>query len=180
MATDQLDTGRGDGIERSALLSGDHLYRYTLERRWEPRGASGDGALWVMLNPSTADDRVDDATIRRCISFSRGFGFRSLKVVNLFALRATDPDELRKADDPIGPHNDRTLELEAKEAQQVIVAWGAQPTRWRQGRAETVTALLRGSLFYASDLKCLGRTQKGHPKHPLYLPADTELKRYPW
>lgn len=165
---------------REATLSGDGLYRYTLERRWLPRGASGDGALWVMLNPSTADHKVDDPTIRRCISFSRGFGFRSLTVVNLFALRATDPDELRRADDPIGPNNDKALELAAKEAQQVIVAWGAQPTKWRQHRAEMVTALLRRSLFYASDLKCLGRTQKGHPKHPLYLPATTELKRYPW
>lgn len=173
---DQLDTGRGDGIERSALLSGDHVYRYTLERRWEPRGASGDGALWVMLNPSTADAEIDDQTIRRCISFSRALGFRSLKVVNLFALRATDPDELRKADDPIGPHNDRTLELEAAEAQQIIVAWGAQPTFWRQHRAEMVTALLRRCAFYAQDLKCLGRTSKGHPRHPSRLANDTKLE----
>jgi hypothetical protein len=67
----------------------------------------GIGPLcWVLLNPSTADDRRDDPTIRRCLGFARSLGYGGIHVVNLFAFRATCPRQLRAADDPVGPDND--------------------------------------------------------------------------
>ena len=59
-----------------------------------------------MLNPSTADETDDDPTIRRCIEFAKRDGYGGIHVVNLFAIRATDPKELWNFLDPIGLEND--------------------------------------------------------------------------
>lgn len=164
-----------NGMTGTARTSHDLRYRYTLERRWAPRGVSGDGVLWVMLNPSTADAREDDHTIRRCIAFSRGFLFRSLTVVNLFALRTTYPAELRRAEDPVGPDNGATICKAAQEAQAVIVAWGAHP--FARQRSEMVLAMIRRNLFYTTKIHCLGpRTMKGFPRHPARLAADLPME----
>jgi hypothetical protein len=165
----------GDAV-MSATFSGDNRYRYTLMRRWAERGASGDGALWVMLNPSTAGAAEDDPTIRRCIGFSKGFGFRSLTVVNLFAFRATRPRDLWAQEDPVGPDNDPTIALAAREAQTIILAWGASLNATERGRA--VVDILRANAFYTQRLVCLGRTKQGGPRHPLYVKSDTKLETF--
>ena len=63
-------------MRSDALLSPCGCYRYALWRRWEP----GPQVLFIMLNPSTADELTDDPTIRRCIGFARSWGFGSLAV----------------------------------------------------------------------------------------------------
>ncbi|GAB4455936.1 MAG: DUF1643 domain-containing protein [Armatimonadaceae bacterium] len=136
-------------------------YRYRLTRCWDdhlPR------ICFVMLNPSTADAEHDDPTIRRCIGFSQRWGYGSLEVVNLFAYRATLPANLFAAPDPIGPENDRFLCQAVAQAHRVVAAWGVHGAR--SNRAASVLPLL-GTVY------CLGCTQSGEPRHPLYLPADT-------
>jgi hypothetical protein len=96
------------------------LYRYELWRYWAP----GRLVAWIMLNPSTADATADDPTLRRCIDFSKAWGCGGLMVVNLFGLRATDPQELRRAEDPVGPMNDHFLWGRCMEADLVVAAWG--------------------------------------------------------
>ena len=145
----------------SAFLSPCGLYRYSLMRTlFTGRGR----VLFIMLNPSTADAEVDDPTIRRCIGFAREWGFQELEVANLFALRATDPKELRKASDPVGPENDRHLMMMSSCADAVIAAWGAHGAY--RNRSRQVLGLLEGTV------ECLGLTKQGHPKHPLYIRAD--------
>src|SRR5687768_14824465 len=78
-------------VERDARFSDCGTYRYNLTRLWDARLIR---VCWVMLNPSTADQHEDDATIRRCIGFSRSWGAGALTVVNLFAFRATQPRDL--------------------------------------------------------------------------------------
>jgi len=128
--------------------------------------------LWVMLNPSTADDTVDDPTIRRVRGFTSRFserlGVYGFTVVNLFALRSTDPRVLTGSDADIGPDNDRVIAEEAKRAALIVCAWGAHPTF---GRAAQVRKLL-GS----APLWCLGTTKAGAPRHPLYIRADKQLE----
>ncbi len=93
----------------SAVLSECARYRYRLDRAWE-RDDHGLGTVtWVMLNPSTADADVDDPTIRRCIGFSKAWGYNALTVVNLFAWRATSPRDLCAVEDPVGPDNEAHL-----------------------------------------------------------------------
>ena len=95
--------GLADPAAGAAVLSPCGAYRYLLTRRFGPGKKL---ATFVMLNPSTADAERDDATIRKCVGFARSWGCAGLQVVNLFAFRATDPTDLRMADDPVGPEND--------------------------------------------------------------------------
>ena len=155
-----------------ALISLDGKYRYRLSREWD---ASADKMTFVMLNPSTADATLDDPTIRRCMGFARRDGFGGIYVVNLYAYRATDPKDMKRAIDPVGPDNDATLRFAfARSADQgapVIAAWGthADPRRVREVRA----------LMGNADVYSLGVTKEGHPKHPLYIRADQRFERWP-
>jgi hypothetical protein len=150
-----------------ATISGD--YRYSLWRIWEPEQPR---TLFIMLNPSTADQAQDDATIRRCIHFARAFQTGSLEVVNLYAFRATDPARLAQATDATGPENNAHIEQAAARAALIVCAWGAH--KQAQGRNREVLALLEKS----KNLYCLGVTRGGHPRHPLYIPACVQLERY--
>lgn len=157
------------GVTRSAVISADGAYRYRLDRRWR----AGAAVAWVMLNPSTADADAEDATSRRCAAFSRSWGFGALSVVNLYALRATDPAELWLAKDPVGPENDRYI-AEALTGAAVVAAWGAGA---RPGRITEVLAL-HAATPGAGRLHALAVTASGQPRHPLYLRAS--LTPVPW
>jgi hypothetical protein len=111
-----------EGITREARISECGRYRYTLMRRW---GAKPGGLTWIMLNPSTADAEQDDPTIRRCMTFTQKFGYDSMVVVNLFALRATDPRELLDAEDPLGPENGIWVRKACHQGALVVAAWGS-------------------------------------------------------
>jgi hypothetical protein len=149
----------------AATLSDDGIYRYDLSRRW----ADGPRALWVMLNPSTADARQDDPTIRRCIAFSKREGCGSLTVVNLYAFRSTDPKALLTAKAPIGPENTSTIRrwLADPSTSVVVAAWGA----WWQSQRDHPARLNVEALVAETQhrLVCLGTTKKGDPRHPLYV-----------
>lgn len=151
----------------SAWLSGCQRYRYSLGRKWV------DGwpppVTFVMLNPSTADHQLDDPTIRRCVGFAKAWGYGRLKVVNLYAWRATQPRDLWRADDPVGPQNDEHLAEAAYIAYEhdapLVAAWGAN------AKPDRVAQVL--ALPHLDRLTALGVTKSGAPRHPLYLRADT-------
>jgi hypothetical protein len=138
-------------------------YRYRLLRSW----GEGPRVCFVMLNPSTADAEHDDPTIRRCIGYAKALEAGSLQVVNLFALRATDPSELRRDAEPVGPANDSHIEGAALAAEMVICAWGAHPFA-RQRSVRVLEVLTTAGV----RPMCLRQTKDGHPAHPLYLPAS--------
>lgn len=142
------------------------LYRYRLWRVWDEGLPT---CLFVMLNPSTADADRDDPTIRRCVGFAKAWGYGRLDVVNLYAYRATKPDELWSAGDPIGPRNDVVIADAMLDAIHVVVAWGANtgPTTARD------VAVLRLAP-HPRSIVCLGVTRSGQPRHPLYVPAAIE------
>jgi hypothetical protein len=103
-----------------ALLSPCRRYRFALWRRWD----IGPQVLFVMLNPSTADEAMDDPTIRRCIGLARSWGFSALAVGNLFAYRTTSPADLSASADPVGSKNDHWLHRLHEESSLTIAAWG--------------------------------------------------------
>lgn len=154
-------------MEKSAILSTCGTFRYELHRRWD---SFLPCAAFIMLNPSTADANVDDPTIRKCIGFAQRLGFGELRVVNLFAYRATDPAALRAADWPVGPDNDWHIELAVKESSDaVICAWGANA----RGLSRTDEVLSMISKW-SSKPKALSLLSDGTPAHPLMLPySDT-------
>jgi hypothetical protein len=136
---------------RGAALSACGRYRYTLWRIWDE---ARPPALFVMLNPSTADADVDDPTIRRCMRFARDLGYGGLLVGNLYAYRATNPDELDVVDAPIGRGNQTALYALVARAGIVIAAWGAKPARGRYVHRERSVLLgpLSGRQVYALRL----------------------------
>ncbi len=159
--------GSSAEIKRAAVFDGSGQFRYSLLRRWG--GGTGRVAM-ILLNPSTANATQDDPTLRRCIGFARRWGFASLEVVNLFAYRATRPQQLRQAADPVGPENDDHLVRAVRNAGVVVAAWGVHGAL--AGRNETVLRMLDG---LGLSLSCLGLTKTGHPRHTLYLPNRTPL-----
>jgi len=149
-------------------------YRYTLWRML--LGDTSRFLLFVMLNPSTANAEDDDPTIRRCIGFAAREGYGALAVVNLFAWRATDAGELKRAVDPVGPDNDGWISALAAEAGQIVVAWGARAKipRGFQGRDRQVLRMLP-----REKVTALAVLKDGAPSHPLFLPSDAALAVYP-
>lgn len=119
--------------------------------------------MLVGLNPSTADARSDDPTIRRCIGFARDWGYGGLVVTNLFAFRATYPIDLKAAPDPIGPRNDAWIRRMAGQVQNIVAAWGNHGA-WLH-RSDCIRRMLSGRLSVLRLNAC------GEPAHPLYLPA---------
>lgn len=153
-------------LEGSAQISEDGKYRYTLSRTWDNAKPI---LTWIMLNPSTADAEQDDPTIRRCINFSKAWGYGGIVVVNLFAFRATDPKKLPSSyEDAIGIENDGVISINTL-ARDIVCAWGSNGSL--HGRAYKVTKHLIAS---GKTLHCLGFTKDGSPKHPLYVKGDVE------
>lgn len=152
-----------------AVISECGLYRYRLSRKWR----ADPDCVFVMLNPSTADAAQDDPTIRKCIGYSKAWGYGGLVVVNLFAYRDTDPDAMKRYKVPVGPDNDRHLLEVTREAPLVVCAWGKGGAH--QGRGREVEKLLTegGVRLHALELN-----GDGSPKHPLYLAGD--LKPFLW
>ena len=161
-------------MSSAALISPCGVYRYALERRW------GDAPpmVFCMLNPSTADAEVDDPTIRRCKSFAERERCGGIFVVNLFAFRATSPADLNKAADPVGPDNVKAigeaLLLSAVMRGPFVAAWGAHSLAGKQA-----ARLVERARDFHIKIHCLGKTQTGAPKHPLYLRADAPLEVWP-
>ena len=148
-----------------ATFSQNRTYRYSLTRILIK--GNEHYINFVLLNPSTADEDIDDPTIRRCINFAEQWGFSEMVVTNLFAIRATDPKDMKRAPMPIGPQNDGFLKRISLGAAKTVLAWGNHGAF--QNRDREVLAVLDRPLF------CLGRTQTGQPKHPLYLPKTSQL-----
>ena len=155
-----------------AYFSRDRTYRYWLVREWDSRKPL---LGVVMLNPSTADEDTDDATIRWLEKFARSRGYGGIEVCNLYALRSRHPKTLWTHPDPVGPDNDQHLARLAREREVILLAWGAHA---RQPRASHVTGLIvRACQERGATLGVLGWTKAGQPRHPLYMPANTALNR---
>jgi hypothetical protein len=149
-------------MQRSAQFSPCRTYRYSLWRAWPDLLSPAKGyAMFIGLNPSTADETADDPTIRRCIGFARAWGYEGLCMTNLFAFRATDPADMLAHPEPVGNDNDHYLVRLAQGAALVVAAWGAHGRH--RGRDAQVVRLLPA-------LHCLRLTRGGSPAHPLYLP----------
>ena len=164
-------------LDTRAQISDCGRYRYTLYRQWveDRKWHESEGwCLFIMLNPSTADGTKDDPTIRRCVSFAERWGHGGLVVCNLFALRATDPRELYKADDPVGPENDWRTLGQAASVRRIVCAWGVHGRL--RGRDEHVLGLIRQAGLRPQHL---GLTKDGHPRHPLYVAGATETADFP-
>lgn len=160
----------------TAVFSECGRYRYALGRPLDSLLRWHRPILWIMLNPSTADAKNNDPTIRRCINFSTAWGYTHLMVGNLYALKATKPKALKAPPggiDAVGPLTDQHLQKMASQAEAIILAWGQLGPDKK--RAEQ---LLESMGQYKERMHVLGYTLSGIPRHPLMMPNATELQRY--
>lgn len=155
--------------ESDAIFSPCKRYRYRLWRRW----SDGPSIAFLMLNPSTADAFRNDPTVERCHRRAVDMGFGALEVVNIFAFLATDPKNLKKAKEPVGPLNDKVLIETARAADMVVCAWGSHGTH--NARDIDVRQLLKAANITPH---ILALTKFDQPRHPLYVSyAQTPV---PW
>lgn len=153
-------------IRSTAEFSPCRRWRYSLFREFD----SGSGTVaFIGLNPSTADETTNDPTVSRCLRFAHAWGFGQMHMLNIFAWRDTDPHGMKAAGDSVGPNNDRELRRTALSADLVVACWGVHGAHL--GRGEYVANQLLADV----PLQCFGLTKEGHPKHPLYLRADSTL-----
>ncbi len=156
-------------VLRRASFSRCRQYRYSLTRRF----VNGQGVcVMIGLNPSVADHRRDDPTIRRCMQFAHDWGYQELVMVNLFAWCATKPQDLKSAEFPVGSHNIKVLKQAAERADCIVAAWGSHGAFCAQSD-RVVKALDSFTLF------CFGKTKSHEPLHPLYQRRDASLQNYP-
>ncbi len=149
-------------MKRDAYFSKCRDYRYSLSRIWDD---TQPYVVFIGLNPSTADDKDDDQTIKRCIKYAQDWGYGGLYMANLFAYRATKPKDMKGSWEPIGKDNDFWLLKLSQGADKVIAAWGNDGDF--RNRAKQVLELL-------PDMYCLKQNKTGHPAHPSR--AETDLK----
>jgi hypothetical protein len=160
-----------------AVFSPCGKYRYTLHRKISQPIRWVRKCLFVLLNPSTATDTEDDPTIRRCIAFAKRQGVTDLTIVNLFALRSTNPKGLFEVKDPEGPDNFSHLTDQLKNHRNDLIffAWGSTKTPRDMSKViETIAIEL--DVFFT--VKCLGFTKNGSPRHPLYAKHDAPFVPY--
>ena len=150
-------------IKSGASFSPCRTWRYKLSRRWPTAGAM---VAFIGLNPSTADEINDDPTVRPCIGFARRWGFGGMYMLNVFGFRSTNPRALKTAADHVGPRNNAALLSTCCRCEMVVAWWG----RWG-GLFDRHRAVVE--LLGKVPIHCLGLTQGGQPKHPLYLRSTT-------
>lgn len=151
---------------KGAVLSDDGVYRYVLSRIWDD---AKDKVMFIALNPSTADALNDDPTIGRMIGYAKLWGYGGMYVCNLFAYRATDPKDMKSAENPIGNQNDTFIQQYAAKSDKVIFCWGTHGSYLNRDK---------DMLKLIDNPCCIELSKHGHPKHPLYLKADKMPIKY--
>lgn len=164
-------TGRDLIGDSGALFSPCKRYRYRLWREWD---ASKPTIAFCMLNPSTADQFKNDPTIERCQRRAVMLGYGRLEIVNIFALRSTDPRALYDAADPVGPENDAALVAALRASNIMICGWGKHGAL--HGRGRVALSVLRD--IDPDQVRVLVVNKDGSPKHPLYIPYETQPKEW--
>ena len=159
-----VETAWGAYGRATATYSLDRAYRFRLSRVWD---AKRERVAFVMLNPSTATAAVVDPTVRRCLRFAQTWGCGGAEVVNLFALRSTDPKALYDHDQPVGKENDEAILAACLAAKLVVAAWGVHGAL--DGRGQHVRHILARAGVAPRSLRT---TKDGMPSHPLYLPGS--------
>jgi len=151
-----------DRLKNTAKLSECRKYRFALWRTWDD---SKPYVMFVGLNPSTADENIDDPTLTRCINYAKIWGFGGVCMANIFAFRATQPAVMKAAKDPVGPKNNEWLKALASDAGLIIAAWGNDGSYLM--RSQEIRELL-------PNIHCLKMNKSGEPAHPLYQKADLQ------
>ncbi len=150
-------------------------YRYILGTRGE------NPLICIGINPSTAKPDALDNTLKSVERIALHNGFESFIMFNVYAQRATSPDDMEKECNPM-------LHRENLEAFRYVLSLSPNPCVWaawgaiiekRKYLPGCVRDMLKAGGEYGAKWCCAGKiTKKGHPHHPLYLRKDEILKPF--
>lgn len=149
-----------EAVKTGAVFSDCRTYRYCLWRVWD---TEKKGIVFIGLNPSTANETQNDATIRRVIRFAKDWGYGGIHMMNLFALVSKKPEALKTHPNPIGLND--TFLNEITKGKDILFAWGN--FKIAEARAKEIIERYPGAL-------CLKKNANGTPIHPLFVRADTK------
>jgi hypothetical protein len=150
-----------------AVFSDCEHYRYRLWRVWDN---SKPKVCFAMLNPSVADENQLDPTVSRCQKRAQALGYGGFEVVNIFALRSTDPHALYDCIDPLGSENFDAIAEAVIDCEVTICAWGSHGKLFNLGKFihEWLT------FFFPEKIRCFKLNSDRSPAHPLYLPYSLQ------
>ncbi len=160
------------GCKNYAVYSLCETYRFFLERVWD---AASPPLVMLMLNPSTATELQNDPTVERCERRARQNGYGGLQVLNIFALRSTDPKNLYETSNPTGDYNDFFIRLILKqnvENDNIVCGWGTHGML--NNREKDIFKLFQKESITPKAFKW---TKNGHPQHPLYISYAEQPKK---
>ena len=148
-------------------------YRYIL-------GTKGQHPLvCIGINPSTAiPDRLDN-TLKSAERIALHNGYDSFIMFNVYAQRATDPDDMEKELNPV-LHRENLkafswLLSRLTTTPDLWAAWGSIIEKRPYLPGCVLDMADTGTKFGARCFTAGPRSQKGHPHHPLYLTKDSPL-----
>ncbi len=150
-------------------------YRYILGTRGK------NPLICIGINPSTARPDALDNTLKSVERIALGNGFDSFIMFNVYAQRATKPDDMERCCNP-------ALHRENMEAFRYVLSISERPTVWaawgaiiekRGYLAGCVRDMLAIGNEYGAGWVCAGAiSKKGHPHHPLYLRKDEKIRPF--
>ncbi len=144
--------------------------------------------VFIGLNPSKANAVNNDRTLTRIINFSSRWNYKNIYIINLFGLISKSPNQLSKSIDPIGKNNDliilKSLEFWREDSNcDLWLGWGDKGQL--KGRDRKVLKLIKNFSNLKSNennpskrVLSLGLSKKGNPRHPLYMPNQSFLRRF--
>ena len=152
-------------------------YRYILGTRGEKP------LICVGINPSTAAPDDLDNTLKSVERVAHHNGYDSFIMFNVYAQRATDPDDMEHTcNEALHAENmkafDYALSLDKDGSPAVWAAWGTIIEK-RGYLPDCVRDMIavgnaRGARWFSAG----ARSKKGHPHHPLYLRKDSLLEEF--
>lgn len=150
-------------------------YRYILGTRGE------NPLICIGINPSTAEPDNLDNTLKSVERIALGNGFDSFIMFNIYAQRATNPNDMEKSfNRELHAENlkafEYVLNLYSKDKKPAVwAAWGTIIEK-RSYLFECLDDMISvGNKYNASWYTAGKRSKTGHPHHPLYLPKNSVL-----
>ena len=150
-------------------------YRYIL-------GTKGANPLiCIGINPSTARPDALDNTLKSVERIALGNGFDSFTMFNVYAQRATNPDDMeRELNEHLHAENMKAFDYVLSQSENPVVwaAWGAIIEK-RKYLPHCVRDMIEIGRKHNARWVCAGKiSKKGHPHHPLYLRKDEPVRDF--
>lgn len=155
-----------------AEFSPDRKYRYSLWRIWD---RTKPLAMFIGLNPSTANETEPDNTIKRVGGISKNNGYGGFYMTNCFPIVSSEPDIVRDWYYSLIGHymavNDMKLKEISEKCNAVVFAWGNFKIVKETKRDKQLAEMF-------PDAMALFINKNGSPKHPLFCRADTRFVKW--